>query len=82
MALTPASFLYEHDQQTSVATITLNRPDRLNAISGEMLTRLSELFLELDHDADVRAMILTGAGRAFSAGANMGGPGVELDGAT
>ena len=58
------------DRDGHVATITLNRPDRLNAISGEMLVRLSEVFLELDHEADVRAMVLTGAGRGFCSGAD------------
>ena len=59
------------DRDGHVATITLNRPDRLNAISGEMLVRLSEVFLELDHEADVRAMVLTGAGRGFCSGLDL-----------
>jgi enoyl-CoA hydratase/carnithine racemase len=54
-----------------ISTITLNRPDRLNAISGEMLTRLSEILLECDHDPDVRVIVLTGAGRGFCAGLDL-----------
>ena len=45
------------ENKDHVATITLNRPDRLNAISGEMLNRLSEILLESDHDPDVRVIL-------------------------
>jgi enoyl-CoA hydratase/carnithine racemase len=54
-----------------VATITLNAPDRLNTISGPMLTELSEAMLRADRDRDVRCIVLTGAGRAFCAGLDM-----------
>ena len=54
-----------------VATITLNRPDRLNAISGPMLRELSRLLVECDADRDVRAVVLTGAGRGFCAGLDL-----------
>ena len=61
-----------------VATITLNAPERMNTISGPMLTALSERLLEADRDRDVRCIVLTGAGRAFCAGldlaAQMSGP--------
>ena len=61
-----------------VATITLNAPQRLNTISGAMLTELSEHLLAADADSDVRCIVLTGAGRAFCAGldlaAQMSGP--------
>ncbi len=59
------------DRDGHVATITLNRPDRLNAISGEMPVRISAVFLALDHEADVRAMVLTGAGRGFCSGLDL-----------
>ncbi len=52
----------------SVATITLNRPEVLNAISPELEAELHEALDEADADRSVRAIILTGAGRAFSAG--------------
>jgi enoyl-CoA hydratase/carnithine racemase len=51
-----------------VATITLNRPHRRNAISVRMLQLLSELFSRADDDGDVRAVLLTGAGKGFCAG--------------
>jgi enoyl-CoA hydratase/carnithine racemase len=54
-----------------VATLTLQRPERLNAISGAMLEALTNAYRRCDEDDDVRAVVLTGAGRAFSAGADM-----------
>ena len=54
-----------------VATITLNRPDRLNAISGPMLASLAEKLLEYDQARDVRVVVLTGAGRGFCAGLDL-----------
>ena len=55
-----------------VATLTLSRPDRLNAFSGPMGEALSAAYRRCDEDDSVRAVVLTGAGRAFSAGADMG----------
>src|SRR5580698_122645 len=54
-----------------VATITLNRPERMNTISGPMLRQLTERLLEADADRDVRVVILTGTGRAFCAGLDL-----------
>jgi enoyl-CoA hydratase/carnithine racemase len=54
-----------------VATITLHRPERLNAWTPAMGRDLLEAFRAADRDGDVRAVILTGAGRAFCAGADM-----------
>lgn len=56
-----------------VAVLTLNRPEKLNAYSREMGRLLSEAYLRLDEDDDVRAIVLTGAGRAFCAGADVSG---------
>jgi enoyl-CoA hydratase/carnithine racemase len=58
--------LYEVSDR--VATITLNAPERMNTISGPMLTALSERLIEADRDPEVRAIVITGAGRAFCAG--------------
>src|SRR5690242_5138759 len=55
----------------NVAVLTLNRPERMNAISGPMLARLSELLLKANADPEVRAIILTGAGRAFCVGLDL-----------
>ena len=55
-----------------LVTITLNRPDKLNAISGAMHRDLQQACRDLQDDAEARVVILTGAGRAFSAGADLG----------
>jgi len=60
-----------YEKEGAIATITLNRPERLNAISGPMLTQLSERLIEADRDREVRAIILTGAGRGFCAGLDL-----------
>jgi enoyl-CoA hydratase/carnithine racemase len=57
-----------YDTSGPVATITLNRPEALNAISQPMTVELHRALDEADADRDVRAIILTGAGRGFSAG--------------
>jgi enoyl-CoA hydratase/carnithine racemase len=54
-----------------VAEITLNRPDELNAISWEMLRALGHALDEIDEDDQVRAVLVTGSGRAFSAGGDL-----------
>ena len=60
---------YELDQ--GVAVITLNRPDHLNTMSGDLLDRALAIFEEVAADDAVRAVILTGAGRAFCAGGDL-----------
>ena len=57
--------------EDGVATITLNRPDRLNAYTATMSAELREAFAAADADEGVRAIVLTGAGRGFCAGADM-----------
>src|SRR5262245_45036138 len=64
-----SELLYEKDGP--IATITLNRPERMNTISGPMLAELSEKLLTANADRDVRAIILTGSGRAFCAGLDL-----------
>jgi len=64
------SVLFDLDP-SGVATITLNRPDQLNACSGELLAQLGDLYRRCDEDDAVRAVVVTGAGRAFCAGADM-----------
>ena len=59
-----------------VATITLNRPDRQNTISGPMLAALSEYLLQADRDQDVRAIVITGSGKFFCAGLDLRGGGI------
>ena len=56
-----------------VATVTLHRPEALNAVNEQMHSELETLFAEIAYDDAINAIVLTGAGRAFSAGAAMGG---------
>jgi enoyl-CoA hydratase/carnithine racemase len=62
-----------------VLTITLNRPDRLNAFTPRMGRELIDAFDRADADDDVRAVIVTGEGRGFCAGADLGGGGGTFD---
>jgi enoyl-CoA hydratase/carnithine racemase len=59
--------------EDGVAVVTLNRPDKLNAFNGVMMRELLEVFDVTDGDDAVRAVIVTGAGRAFCAGADLSG---------
>src|SRR5262249_54932012 len=68
-----------YDVDDSIATITLNRPDRLNAVTTRLIDELISAFDAADADDGVRAVIVTGAGRAFCAGADLGGGGRTFD---
>jgi len=59
-------------KQDGIATVKLDRADKLNALTGEMYEALADAFAELTHDDAVRAVVLTGAGRAFCAGSDIG----------
>ncbi len=69
-----------YDQADGVATITLNRPERLNAVNTAVIRELVAAFDQADGDDGVRAVIVTGAGRAFCAGADLGGGGQTFAG--
>ena len=60
-----------YDVADGIATLTLNRPDKLNAWTGQMGTEVREAMEAAEGDSEVRAIILTGAGRGFCAGADM-----------
>lgn len=62
-------------KKDGVATVLLDRPDKLNALSAEMYHDLARHFEALDADEEVRAVVLTGAGRAFCAGGDVGSMG-------
>jgi enoyl-CoA hydratase/carnithine racemase len=68
---------YEPDGH--LLTITLNRPERLNAFTPRMASELIEAFDQADADDEVRAVIVTGAGRGFCAGADLAGGGETFD---
>ncbi len=65
--------------EDGIATITLNRPDKLNAFNARMMAELIKVFDDTDGDDAVRAVIVTGAGRAFCAGADLSGGGGTFD---
>jgi 2-(1,2-epoxy-1,2-dihydrophenyl)acetyl-CoA isomerase len=58
-------------REGGVATVTLNRPDKLNALTDEMYERLIALFAEIAADDSVRAVVVTGTGRAFCSGSDV-----------
>ena len=61
------------DKSEGVGTVTMNRPEKLNAHTSQMGKEIREAFLALDADPEVGAIIFTGTGRAFCAGADIGG---------
>lgn len=68
--------MYEHilyEVSDHIGTVTLNRPDRLNSVNTQMVNELVDVFGRTDADDDVRVVIVTGAGRAFCAGADLSG---------
>jgi enoyl-CoA hydratase/carnithine racemase len=71
MTIRPDTFDYAHDENTGVATITLNRPDRLNSLTFEVYAELRDTFKRLDTEPGVRAIIITGQGRAFCSGGDV-----------
>jgi len=62
----------------NIATITLNRPEAMNSFTNVMMKELIEVFDSTDADDDVRAVIITGSGRAFCAGADLSGGGATF----
>lgn len=67
------TIIYEVDH--GILTLTLNRPEKLNAFTGAMLQEMLDAFDRADADDEIRAIIVTGAGRAFCAGADLSGGG-------
>lgn len=68
-----------YEVEDRICTVTLNRPDRLNAFTGRMMTELIEAFDRADGDDEVRVVVVTGAGRAFCAGADLEAGGDTFD---
>ena len=63
----------------NIATITLNRPDKLNAFTGTMMTEMIDAFKKASDDDAVRVIVVTGAGRAFCAGADLSAGAATFD---
>src|ERR1044071_10208132 len=66
----PTTFLYEQDRQ-GIATITLNRPERLNALTFDVYRELTAFFADLRTETNIRVTVITGAGRAFCSGGDV-----------
>src|SRR5918996_3206716 len=66
----PTTFLYEQDEH-GIATITLNRPERLNALTFEVYRELTDTLATLRDENDVRVVVITGSGRAFCSGGDV-----------
>jgi enoyl-CoA hydratase/carnithine racemase len=69
--ITPTSFVLERDSATGIVTLTLNRPDRLNALTFDVYDELRNTFRALDGEPGVRAIVITGAGRSFCSGGDV-----------
>ena len=69
--IAPVSFLATFDEPSAVATVTLNRPERLNALTFDVYAELRDGFDLLGDDDTVRAIVLTGAGRGFCSGGDV-----------
>ena len=67
----PESFRYEFEKGTGVGTITFDRPDRLNALTFQVYDELRRAFYALHDEGDVRAVVITGSGRAFCSGGDV-----------
>ena len=65
------SDIVKYEQQDSVAVITLNRPDSMNAFTNELRADLLQALQQAEEDDNIRAVVLTGEGRCFSAGADL-----------
>ena len=81
MSITPRSFRFDLDASSGVATITLDRPERLNALTFETYAELTAAFRDLESQG-ARAVVITGSGRAFCSGGDVEeiiGPLLERD---
>jgi 2-(1,2-epoxy-1,2-dihydrophenyl)acetyl-CoA isomerase len=67
------------EKRDSLATITLNRPDKLNAMTVAMVGEIEEALRDLGQDENTRALIITGAGRGFCSGADLGSGDLNVD---
>ena len=63
--------MIQYEMQDGVTTITLNRPERLNAMTDQLMTELTEAFARVEADESVRVVVLTGSGRGFCSGADL-----------
>ena len=77
--MTYQTLLFERDAKDAFATVTLNRPDKLNALNGTLLEELDHAVAAAVKNPGINALILTGAGRAFTTGYDLNADDYELD---
>ena len=70
------------EKSSGITTVTLNRPEALNALSAALRNRIAEVFAELADDSGTEVVILTGAGRAFTVGLDLKELGGEVEATT
>ena len=71
--------IVKRDEKDAFITVTLNRPDKMNAMNAELGDALDKIIRDASNDPQVKAIIITGAGRAFSAGYDLEGEDFEMD---
>src|SRR5690242_8044904 len=71
----PMSYVRVEQPRPGVAVVTLDRPERMNAMAFDVMVPLRESLQAVSHDNDVRVVVLTGAGTAFCSGADLEDPG-------
>jgi enoyl-CoA hydratase len=78
------AFVLVDKPRSDIALVTMNRPERMNAMAFDVMIPLREALETLSHDNDVRVVVLTGAGRGFSSGADLEDSGIvpNIDGLT
>jgi enoyl-CoA hydratase/carnithine racemase len=74
-----STILFERDAEDRFATITLNRPEKMNALNGALIDELDQAVAAAAKDPAINALIITGAGRAFTAGYDLNSDDFELD---
>ncbi|GMV44695.1 MAG: enoyl-CoA hydratase [Pseudomonadota bacterium] len=77
--MTYQTLVFERDAADAFATVTLNRPDKLNSLNGQLLDELEHAVRAASADDSIAALVLTGAGRAFSTGFDLNSEDFELD---
>ena len=68
--MSQSGFVLVERPQPHIALVTLNRPERMNSMAFDVMVPLRDALADLNHDNDVRVVVLTGAGRGFSSGAD------------
>lgn len=69
--INPTSFQFTHDSTTGVATITLARPERMNALTFDVYRELTDTFVAINAEPGIKAVVITGTGKAFCTGGDV-----------